>query len=75
MVGRMQSRELRAYVESHPAYGLILWDLRLLHQLQLHCLIIECDCDDHTWRRPSADHEVMFDHIGGWFLARNVFFV
>jgi hypothetical protein len=53
----------RAYIKGHPTNRLIFRNLRLLDQFQLQALIVECDRDYHTWRRPCADHEMMFDHV------------
>lgn len=66
--GGTRVRGLRAYVKGHPADGLVLWNLRLFDQLQLQRLVVKRDRDDDTGRRPRADHEVVFDHVGGWFV-------
>jgi hypothetical protein len=52
-----------AYVKCHPADGLIFGNLCLFHQLEFQCLVVERDRDNNTWRRPRADHKMMFDHV------------
>jgi hypothetical protein len=52
-----------AYVKSHPADRFIFWNIRLFHQLQFQCLIIERDSNDNTRWRPCAYHKMVFHHI------------
>jgi hypothetical protein len=54
----------RAYVESHPADGLIVWDFRLFDELQLQRLGVEGDCDDDARLHPRAAHKMMLRHVG-----------
>lgn len=57
------------YIECHPANRLVLWNLSLLDQLQLQCLIIEGNCNNNTWFHPGANHKMVFDHFGNEYDA------
>ena len=54
----------RSYIKRHPRNGLIMGNLGTLQQLELKLLVVKLDSKDGTWRRPSADHEVVKWHLG-----------
>ena len=64
LVGASSSkRGTSTHIEGHPRDRFVVWNIRLLDQVQAQCFIVELDSEYSAWRGPGANHEMVL-HLG-----------